>query len=90
MKNQLIRLSECSGSPGHYQPALREHGEVVETLHGAMNYRSGSYTLRPDLDGLVHECGGLPIVELPYPEVLVAVRDSDADLYARWVAAISQ
>lgn len=94
MKNQLIPICPSDSTPGEYQPALRPHGSQLRQLvTGAdrelvTKHDHQGFTLRSDLAGVVHQCGGLPLVELD-DGGLYAVQAADETIAASWVSALA-
>lgn len=87
MKNQLIPLCLSPSDDSVLQPSLREHGTRSVSLETELKSRGGRFRFLPRWDGLVRECGGLPIVELPYPEDVCAVLNPSSEVLAGWEKA---
>lgn len=87
MKNQLIPLTASTNTSGEYEPALVAHGfqyrqlvkaDGLENSFHTKNDHQG-FSFRRDLDGLVHRCGGMPIIQLD-DGGLFAVKNADSVL----------
>ena len=87
MKNQLIPLTACNTTGGEYEPALVGHGFKYRQLVKADGLKNSFHTkhdhqgfsFRRDLEGLVHECGGMPIIEID-DGGLFAIKNADTVL----------
>lgn len=77
--SQLCPLT--SNGDGTYSPSLVPCGYRYECA------ADGSVTMRPELCGLVHDCGGMPLVE--WGEGVYAVKNPSRKIAADWNAAIN-
>lgn len=89
MKNELISLAASSMNSGEYEPAGTAHGhkprQLVKATEGGYHTKHDNqgFSWRRDLNGLVHRCGGMPVIELD-DGGLYAVRNADQWLLDIW------
>lgn len=97
MKNQLIPITVCNETPGEYEPTLVGHGFQYRQLVAVDEKKNSfctkhdhqGFSFRRDLDGMVHRCGGMPVIEID-DGGLFAVKNAGAALAPGWMQAQAQ